>query len=73
MKKSVKKVTKPKKVETAPFPQRSWQEWFSEYCLSQLALKFYYKYGKWPIEIKLGTLEVKELRDGSAELKVELA
>ncbi len=70
-KKTIKKVKKPS--AWASFPQKTWEQWFSEFVMSQLAVEFYGRTKTWPKKIKLGSLQVIDNPDGSATLKVDLA
>lgn len=72
MKKKMKTKRTVRKDTWAPFPQKDWQEWFSEFVLATLAVEFYGQNKTWPKKIKLGSVKVQEQKDGSAILSVDL-
>jgi hypothetical protein len=74
--KKIKKVQRLKKVTKTDnwkdFPQKTFQEWFSEFVLAQLAVEFYGRNKTWPTKMDLSSLQIKENKDGSATLSLEL-
>lgn len=68
-----KKRTKKVRAAWGDFPQKSWEQWFAEFVMSQLAITFYGQHKKWPKKINLNTLSVTDNPDGSANLVVDLA
>jgi len=75
-----KKITKKKVVrgvnlarkDWRDFPKKTFEEWFAEFVISQLAVEFYGQTKKWPTKMNLASLKVIEQRDGSATLTIDL-
>ena len=61
-----------KKRKWLEVPPKSWQDWFGQYIMAGLVLKYYHAHGKMPRRINVGGVKVKELKSGEGLLSAEL-
>lgn len=67
------KVTRTRtKTSVLYFPEKSFQEWFTEFIMANLAVEFYGRNKKWPKKLYPDTLKVIDNPDGSGTLTVDL-
>ena len=67
-----------KKTKKAPIdkwtymPQQEWKDWFGQYLISRIALEYYHTHKRFPIAFDSSSAVLKDQKDGSAKLTLQV-